>query len=95
MGKLQGEGDYVDRYTGIVSLRTVGGFRYCVGILISRFSVLSAAYCIRPYQKRTYFGNVHVYCGKRRYLIQFMETHSKYNQSGQGEFDIGLITVSK
>ena len=80
----------------VVSIVKIQVGRYCVGIVISQFSILSAAYCIRPYEKAPKFGGVYIAFGKKvASSILHMESHPDYNRTGQNDFDIGLITVSK
>ena len=80
----------------LASLRTGNSiYHYCVGYVLTHFTILSAARCIKPYENQPFFGGAYTVIGTRRHEILTMESHPKYNYTGIEEFDIGLITVSK
>ena len=84
-----------NQFSGLVSLRTMAHKLYCVGSVVTVYTVLSAAHCIRPYERKIFSYDVYVLIHNKKYDIHAMESHPRYNESGEEEFDIGLITVSE
>ena len=76
----------------IASLRNKYGYQICSGVAISVFHVLTAAYCIRGYEKVPSFDNMTVWIECNIHFIRDMKSHSKYNFTE--DYDIGVIKVS-